>query len=287
MPNQYFDYFNDVQMQNLYRDLIEQCVDMFGLNSSYIPRESQSKVDLIFGDDPTKKFGNSYPVVVMIENSNAFDGGDIFSKFGMTITKSVNLLIGANNFIEGTANTVGPRPREGDLIWLKPFQALYEITYVNQDKFFYAFGNKNFYGYSLGCEEFRYNNEVVDTGIDEIDDKIRTITTAYKAQMGSGNLTYQIGESVYQGPSFVEASATAEVISWHKPTGNLVLSQTVGIFVPNVNVIGLESNASFILQSVNVLDNVNDALDNNDQLRQEADNFVNFIPTNPFGDPTE
>ena len=274
-------------MQSLYKDLIEQAVEMFGVSCFYLPRESQSNVDLLFGDDPTKSFGNSFPVTVMIENSESFDGGDLFTKFGYTISKSVNLLIGANNFITGTANTVGIRPREGDLIWLQPFQALYEISHVNQDKFFYAFGNKNFYGYSLACEEFRYNNEKVDTGIDDIDNKISKVTIAYKAQMGSGNLSYNIGEAVYQGASYTTATATGEVIAWNKPTGNLVIGQTVGIFTPNVNVVGLESNASFVLQSINVLDNVNDRLDNNDQIRQEADNFLDFTEENPFGNPTE
>jgi len=287
MPNQYFDYFNDVQMQVLYKNLIEQAVDMFGISCFYIPRESQSNVDLFFGDDPTKSFGNSFPVTVMIENAESFDGGDLFSKFGYTISKSVNLLIGANNFITGTANTVGVRPREGDLIWLQPFQALYEISHVNQDKFFYAFGNKNFYGYSLACEEFRYNNEKVDTGIDDIDNKISSVTMAYKAQMGSGNLSYTIGEAVYQGNSYTTATATAEVVAWNLPTGNLVLGQTVGVFAANVPVVGLESNASYIMLSINVLDNVNDRLDNNDQIRQEADNFLNFTEENPFGEPTE
>lgn len=285
--NPYFNAYNDEAIKALYKDMIDECIRMFGVASFYLPRESQSNVDLFFGDDPTKSFGNSFPVVVMIENVDAFDGGDLFTKFGYTISKSINLLIGSDNFIEGTANTVGPRPREGDLVWLEPFQALYEISHVNQDKFFYAFGNKNFYGYSLACEEFRYSNEKVDTGIDDIDNKIASVMVAYKAQMGSGNLSYNIGEAVYQGPSYTEATATAEVISWHLPTGNLVLGQTVGVFIPNAVVIGLESNASFILQSINVLDNVNDRLDNNEQIRREADNFLNFTEENPFGDPTE
>lgn len=285
--SQYFNPYNDEAIKKLYKSLIDQCINMFGVETTYIARDSQSHVDLFFGDDPTKVFSNVYPIVVMIENVDQFDGGDLFTKFGYTVSKSVSLLLGTENFQEGTANNVGPRPREGDLVWLQPFQALYEIKYVNQDKFFYAFGNKNFYGWSLSCEEFRYNNENITTGIPDVDGKVNQIMIAYQAQMANGNGSYSIGEAVYQGTSYTDATSTAVVISWDLPTANLVLGQTVGVFIANTNVIGLESNAVFTLQSINVLDNVHDGLDNNEQIRQEADVFLNFNEDNPFGNPTE
>src|SRR6185437_15195245 len=114
------------------------------------------------------------------------------------ISKSVSLLISSDAFQEATNAQIGPRPREGDLVWLHPFQALYEIKYVNQDKFFYAFGNRNFYGYSLSCEEFRYSNEKVNSGIDEVDNKINSVLNAYQANVANGNGSFALSETVYQ-----------------------------------------------------------------------------------------
>ena len=288
MPkNKYFNSYTDIPQQTLYKGLIDECLNFYGIDTTYIPRTSLSTEDLLFGDDPTKAFQGSYGMTTMIMNVDSFEGGDMFSKFGLIINKSVKVLLGNTEFQNSTGGEVGSRPREGDLIYLFPFQALYEIKYVNQDKFFYAFGNKQFYGWELDCEEFRYNNELIETGIEEIDVKVDSVVTAYQAWVNlPGSNTYSIGETVYQGPSLNSATALAIVVSWNLPTGNLVLKNTAGIFTSNANLIGASSNAIFTLSSIENEQNVNESLDNNVLIRTEANTDLDISEENPLqGNP--
>ena len=63
------------------------------------------------------------------------------------------------------------RPKEGDLIYFPLGDRLFEIKYVEHEQPFYQL-QKN-YVYELRCELFRYEDEVVDTSIEEIDDNIQ------------------------------------------------------------------------------------------------------------------
>ena len=62
------------------------------------------------------------------------------------------------------------RPKEGDLIYFPLGDRLFEIKFVEHEKPFYQL-QKN-YVYELRCELFRYEDEVIATGIDEIDDNL-------------------------------------------------------------------------------------------------------------------
>jgi len=287
MISQYFNNYDSKPEQRLYNDLINETIQIWGIDSMYIPRSSESHVDLIFGDDPTKEFEAAYPVEVYIKNVDNFEGNELFSKFGLEIQHQIRFLMTTDAFARRVPSTYS-RPREGDLLWLTNFQALFEIKFVNQQHFFYAFGQKNFYGFELVCERFRYNNENVDTGITEIDDAINTQAITYQFEMVSnGYGTYQIGEQVYQGANLASATATATVVSWNLPTSFLELKQIHGLFTPNVSIVGASSGASFMLYSYDSLNNTNSLLDNNTELGQEADQILDFSEHNPFGDPSQ
>ena len=62
------------------------------------------------------------------------------------------------------------RPKEGDLIYFPLGDRLFEIKYVEHERPFYQL-QKN-YVYELRCELFRIEDEIIDTGIDEIDELI-------------------------------------------------------------------------------------------------------------------
>jgi hypothetical protein len=287
MPtNQYFSNFDSKPEQRLYNDLINETIQIWGIDSFYIPRTSESSVDLIFGDDPTKKFDSAYPVEVYVKNVDNFEGQELFSKFGLEIQHQVRFLMTTDAFKRRVPSTLS-RPREGDLLWLTNFQALFEVKFVNQQHFFYAFGQKNFYGFELVCERFRYSNENVDTGITEIDDAINTQTVAYDFTMVSNGVgTYQLGEQVYQGTSLSTATATATVAYWNLPTSVLQLKQIQGLFLTNNSIVGATSGANYHLYSYDGLNSSN-LLDNNSELGVLADGFLDFSENNPFGDPTQ
>lgn len=286
MPtNVYFNNYNSRTEQSLYEDLINETIKQWGLDSFYLPRTSGSEIDLIFGDDPTKKFEDAYPVEVYVKNVDNFEGQELFSKFGIEMQHQMRFLMSTRAFKSRVPSTYS-RPREGDLLWLTNFQALFEIKFVNQQHFFYAFGNKNFYGFELVCERFRYSNEKVDTGIIEIDDAADQQTFVYNFSMNrDGEFTYQNGETVYQGASLGSASATAVVVDWDKPTSLLRLKDIKGIFSPNTAIVGLTSLADYTLYAVDMLNNSNDGLDNNSELGILSNDILDFSEHNPFGEP--
>lgn len=285
--NHFLNNFNSKPEQDLYNSLINETVKMFGIDSFYMPRSSGSNVDLIFGDDPTKQFEETYPVEVYIKNVDNFEGQELFSKFGLEVQHQIRFLMTTDAFKRRVPSKYS-RPREGDLLWLTNFQALFEIKFVNQQHFFYAFGNKNFYGYELVCERFRYSNENVNSGIIEIDDAVNTQVISYNFNMENNGLgTYTLGETVFQGANLSSATATAVVLSWDLPSSSLQLKNINGVFLPNTPIIGESSNANYNLYSYDGLNNANALDDNNTELGVLADDILDFSENNPFGEPTE
>lgn len=269
-----------------------------------MPRESGSSVDLLFGEDPTSVFKTVYPMEVYVMSVDGFDGGEIYSKFGLEVRKQAKFLVTNKAFRNGVAaenpsNYVGSpnvygqsdilkRPREGDLLWLNNFAALFEIKYVDEEYFFYAFGNSKIYGYAMTCEKFRYSNERVATGVAAVDDAIDNVVAAYAYTMANtaNSYSYQIGEAVYQGTNVSFATANATIIDWDLPTLTLTLKNIQGVFMTNNTIIGANSGAIFTLVSYNQLEQVNPNIDNNNDLAIEGEDVLNFSEINPFGDPT-
>ena len=102
----------------------------------------------------------------------------MLTKFGIEQTNEVNLVISRERWetyieplLKNESNVkLTTRPKEGDLIYFPLGDRLFEIKYVEHEKPFYQL-RKN-YVYSLMCELFRYEDEVIDTGVAEIDDTL-------------------------------------------------------------------------------------------------------------------
>ena len=62
------------------------------------------------------------------------------------------------------------RPKEGDLIYFPLGERLFEIKRVESEKPFYQLG-KN-YVYELSCELYEYENELIDTNIEQVDNTV-------------------------------------------------------------------------------------------------------------------
>jgi hypothetical protein len=290
MPtNVYFNNYNAKGEQRLYEDLINETIKTWGIDAYFLPRTSQSSVDLIYGEDPVKKFDESYPVEVYVKNVDNFEGNELFSKFGIEIQHQVRFVVSTRSY-KARVPSKYSRPREGDLMWLSNFQALFEIKFVNQQHFFYAFGNQNFYGFELICERFRYSDELIESGVIELDDAVNTKAFTYSYVLNNdattANATYIMNEQVYQGVSLASANAHGTVVTWDKPTKILKLKNVNGIFAANTRVVGQSSNANFTMNTSNLIDNTNDYLDNNSGIGDLADDYLDFSETNPFGEPT-
>ena len=164
--------------QNLIQDLINEQLRMYGVEVYYMPREYVNE-NTIIKEVIESQFGNASPIEAYLENYEGYaDNTTLLTKFGIQSTQEINLVISQDRFefyleplIKNTSNTkLSTRPKEGDLIYFPLGDRLFEIKFVEHEKPFYQL-QKN-YTYTLKCELFRYSDEVIDTGIDEIDDNL-------------------------------------------------------------------------------------------------------------------
>ena len=104
-----------------------------------------------------------------IKNIEGFAGeGDFLSKFNIQIRDQVTFSIARRVFEHEVGIYEGSiRPNEGDLIYLPLNRKLFEIKFVEHEAIFYQLGSLQLY--DLKCELFEYNNEFIQTGIDNVD----------------------------------------------------------------------------------------------------------------------
>lgn len=281
-------YFNNqasVREQMLIEDMIIESIRNHGIDIYYMPRESQSQLDRLFGDDPVKVYLKAYKIDMYLESFQDFTGQqEFFSKFGLQIQKEAKVAVARRTFERYVPALIRNVPKEGDLIWLPVQQKLMEIKFVEEEVNFFQAGKLAPYMFSLSLEAFNYNGEVINTGVDEIDNvaDLSAYGVEYTMQLG-GTGTYEAHEIVYQGPSLANSTARAYVSNWDLPDRKLILRNTKGAFVANTTVIGATSNAQWSLVSGDTQENQTDALEENVLIENESDNILDWSESNPFG----
>ena len=237
------------------------------------------------------KFGSAFPVELYLSESMDYSGEkEFFSKFGLEIKNHTKVVISRRTFAQRVPQNSFQRPREGDLVYI-PFLngtgELYEITFADQDKEFHTLGRKNPYFYELHLEKFKYSHEIINTGVQEIDDAVTFSTYQIDLTTSTGNgINYQIKEIVYQAPdnTHANATATAMVQSWLPLANTLTISNIAGEFANGQVVIGASSNAQFMIGEYNPLkDNVRDDSYDNFVIQNQANNIIDLTEINPFG----
>jgi hypothetical protein len=164
MPVNFWDNFNRDNERKLYNDCQDEVCEMFGLKMKYFPKRLRNS-DLILGEAPDSFFDEVYCIHFYLENYEAFGGqGNLFQKFGFDATDQLVLVIQQDRFI----NEVGEPPEIDDLVFFEHENKLFEVYHVEPDNPFYLLGKSM--GYKLLCRSYEYSAEMMDTGIDEVDD---------------------------------------------------------------------------------------------------------------------
>ena len=164
--------------QNLIQDLINEQLKMYGVEVHYLPRKYMTENNII-REVIRSQFDDAYPIEAYVENYDGYGQNPVLlSKFGIQATNELTLIISRERYEEYISPLMkneenvklSTRPKEGDLIYFPLGDRLFEIKFVEHEKPFYQL-QKN-YVYELRCELFRYEDEVIDTGIDEIDNEL-------------------------------------------------------------------------------------------------------------------
>ena len=182
--------------QRLVQDLINEQLKIYGVDVIYIPRKFVRKQTII-REIQSSKFDDNYAIEAYINNYDGYSGqGDILSKFGVNLKDELSLVISKERFedfispflevSDDSEIILSSRPREGDLVYFPLGQRLFEVKFVEHEVNFYQLGK--LYMYELKCELFEYEDEVIDTTIEEIDIQIKDegyITTLQLIGAGS------------------------------------------------------------------------------------------------------
>lgn len=164
--------------QYLLQDLINESIRMHGVEVYYMPR-SYIGENSIIREVVTSTFEDAVPLEAYIVSYDGWEGqGDTLSKFGIETKDELILAISQERYetyvqplLKGKENLkLISRPKEGDLIYFPLGDRLFEIKHVKRDDPFYQL-QKN-YIYELKCELFRYEDEIIDTQIKQIDDEV-------------------------------------------------------------------------------------------------------------------
>jgi hypothetical protein len=301
--NFYFNNFplNQItQEQLLVEDLVIESMQIHGMDIYYLPRTIRqgNEIDYLYGEDTLKEYKTAYPIEMYLENVSGMDGeGDFISKFGLEIRDEISMLVSRRRFKYTTGATNLNRPREGDLIFLPLLNDFFEITFVeseNDQAMFYTLGRGrggNVYLYALKMKKFVFSNEIISTGIDEIDSQIRE---HYRRSQIIYSTTppsepFIADEIVYQSPDGTFQNATSQAIVHSFTPGLLNVYRVIGKFTPGSNVIALASGATYMVtenedDDAFDGDSFEDIIDNS-RIQQEGEGIIDFTEINPFGEP--
>ena len=176
--------------QFLLQDVINEQLKIYGIDVFYLPRKI-FKTDNIIREVQSSKFDDSFVLEAYLNNYEGYNpNSDLMTKFGLRLTNEVSLTISRERFeefitpfLEGITSGIKEglitdytfedlvnRPKEGDLIYFPLGERLFEIKRVESEKPFYQLG-KN-YVYELNCELYEYENELIDTSIEEVDNTV-------------------------------------------------------------------------------------------------------------------
>ena len=193
--------------QRLVQELINEQLKIYGVEVTYIPRKYVRKQTII-EEIQSSTFDDNFLLEAYINNFDGYSGaGDIMTKFGVSIRDELSLTISKERFedfiavfledMDDDEIEVSTRPREGDLIYFPLGQRIFEVKFVEHENPFYQLG-KN-YVYELKCELFEYEDEVVDTSVEEITDVLEQTGYIVDLTLFSGGTTANASANVNTG----------------------------------------------------------------------------------------
>ena len=281
--NQYFNlHGTNTPEQRLIENLNIEAIKTFGIDVYYCPRTLNDE-DTLMGDDNTSSYNSAHTIEMYIKSIDGFEGeGDFMSRFGLEIRDQITFSVAQRTFKNLLLDSTYDRPKEGDIIYFPLRKKVFEIRFVEHESVFYQTGALQ--TYDLVCELFQYEDQAIDTGIEDIDKIEREESYSIDVVLDSGTGTYTTGETVYQGTNLASANTTAEVVSWTLSSKTLRVMNLVGTFNTTYNVVGGSSSASYSFTSTDYQQDKQDTTSDSYKLEIEADAVLDFTESNPFSE---
>ena len=200
--------------QRLVQSLINEQLQIYGVEVIYLPRKILSK-DEILTEVQSSTFNDNYAIEAYVNTYEGYTGaGDIMTKFGMSLKDELTVTISKERFedfissfladMPASEREVATRPCEGDLIFFPLGQRVFEIKFVEHEQPFYQLG-KN-YVYQLKCELFELEDELsnisgdtLETISQDVDDSTSEFGYITSLSVVSVGKTASLGVSTVSG----------------------------------------------------------------------------------------
>ena len=272
--NHYFQAGRGIGNENekrLHENIIIESLKIFGQDVFYMPRTLVNR-DLIFGEDTTSKFDDSYAIEMYFESNEGFAGEqEIINKFGLEIRDDTTLVVAKRRFEEHVSNNnnliAAGRPNEGDIVYVPLMNSFFEILFVEDQEPFFQLGSLPVY--KLKVTRWEYSSEKLDTGqqvIDQHEDEYTldllqhkvTLESGQEALDGAGSIQLEDYLSYATGqPAFIMQE------TFSGSTGSNIQTQS-----PYADNLDLNTEAGYDTASV-------------------SDDILDFTERNPFGEVDE
>ncbi len=290
-------YFSDnvKSEQNLYENIVIESLKIYGQEVYYLPKDLVNE-NKIFGEDVPSRFNSSHKLEMYIENTDGFDGeGDLMTRFGVEIRDEATFIVARrrwNDTVKRYDNEINAvRPLEGDLIYLPMSKSMFQILHVEHEQPFYQL--RNVPVYKMRCQLFEYNDEDLDTGVDEIDAIERDYAYTYTLTLDQDGVV-KVGSTAQQTLSS-GVIISGEVSAYSDSDNKLHLihvnasDSKYHSFATTLPItVVMDSDGSNKIREISgtiAQDLKSSPTEQNDIFSTEAEDFLDFSESNPFGDP--
>ena len=188
--------------------------------------------------------------------------------------------------INDSATTDADRPQEGDLIYTPILKKMFEVSFVDHDDPFHQLDNNPVY--KLRCKQYEYSQEVIDTGITEVD----AVETDFTADTGEHQFTLEQSSTYNEGIEINDTVNTFGTLLDETDSDNIITEDESTSAGDNIL---LENDAdsgdkAYLLQETYIVGDAStttsdlDKSAQNELFDQLDDTVLDFSETNPFGD---
>jgi len=288
----YFQQYGGRQSErDMYQDLFDEQIFLFGSDVKYIPRvkvRDDAMNDLIIS-----RFNDFATIEMFLINVEGFGSpSEMMSKFGLKITDEVTFVCSKRRWLDYVDplidTTIQSSPNDGDLIYYPLTNDLYEIKFVEREIPFYALGQQ--YVFQMTAEIWQPGNSIFETGDDDIDGFGYTdanVIPIFVKVGGTGAFTPgEIIEQTYTTVDGDTITASAKVVEWQPTARKLRVTDTTGQFRIDENIEGQDTGAIWEIQSFSTIDfELTDyEYAQNKYYETKGDSILDFTETNPFGE---
>jgi len=272
--NHYFQAGRGIGNENerrLHEDIIIESLKIFGQDIYYMPRTLVNR-DLIFGEDTSSKFDDSYALEMYFESNEGFAGEqEIINKFGLEIRDDTTLVVAKRRFEEHVANKnnliASGRPNEGDVLYVPLMNSFFEILFVEDQEPFFQLGSLPVY--KLKVTRFEYASEKFDTGQEVIDQHEDTATL----DLLQHKVVLEVGQEALGGAGSIQLEdylsyATGQPAFLMQETYSDTTGSNIQTQSPYADNLDLNAEAGYDTVST-------------------ADDILDFTERNPFGEVDE